>query len=204
MAALLRGYEVLHAGAVAIGDSVVGIVGPTGAGKTSLTVHMALSGGHFFTDDVLALELGGDDDDVVLAHPGFGIVNVRSREYSRLDDAAREALGERLGQTGRDKLHYAVDPVESPLPLRVLYFLRPGEGAGTATVRPLTEPEPLRLLTTTFIHEVRAPQHLAQLLDTCARLSASVPMFEVAMGDREDAAALARRLGAHAAEMAIA
>jgi hypothetical protein len=44
---------------------------------------------------------------------------------------------------------------------------------------------------------VRPPEHLARLLDVCARLAASIPIFDVALGHDEDAAALAGRLRAH-------
>jgi hypothetical protein len=200
IAALLRGYELLHAGAVAVDGGVVAMVGPTGAGKTSLTLHLVPQRAGFFTDDVLVIEAteGG-----LLAHPGIGVANVRAREHERLGAAARGVLGELLGRTGRDKLHYAVSTVVEPMPLRALYFLRPGAERGIATIRGIHTPEPLRLLTSTFISQIRPPERLASLLDVCARLSASVPMFEVAMGAGEEAAALAARLRAHvAAEVA--
>jgi hypothetical protein len=194
LAAVLRGYEVLHAGAVATDGGVVAIVGPSGAGKSSLTLHLVLRGAGFFTDDVLVLEAGDD----LVAHPGFGVVNVRAAEDARLREGERAALGSRLGQTGRDKRHYALAPVRGPRPLRAVYFLAPGAGRPRATIAPLTAPEPRRLLTSAFIHEIRTPERLARLLDVCARLSAAVPMFEVALGAAEDAGALAGRLRTHA------
>jgi hypothetical protein len=197
IAALLRGYEVLHAGAVAVDGGVVGIAGPTGAGKTSLTLQLVLRGARFFTDDVLVLEPaeGG-----VRAHPGVGVVNIRASEHERLDAAAIGGLGELLGTTGRAKLHYAMPTAAEPLPLRGLYFLRPGAGSQAAAIRPLDAPDPLRLLTSTFISQVRPPRQLASLLDVCARLAASVRMFEIAMGSGEDAQTLAERVARHAAE----
>jgi hypothetical protein len=56
------------------------------------------------------------------------------------------------------------------------------------------------LLGSTFIHQVRPPESLARLLDVSAQVSATVPMFEIAMARDEGAAALAARLRAHAAE----
>jgi hypothetical protein len=194
LAAMLQGYEVLHAGATEIGDGVVAVIGPRGAGKSSLTLHLALQGASFFTDDVLALAIaeGG-----VLAHPGFGVVNVRAAEHARLTPRERAALGVLLGQTGRDKRHYALATAAGPRPLRALYFLVPGTGRALATVTPLDAPEPLRLLTSTFIHEIRPPAQLARLLEICALLADRVPMFEIELGGQESAAALAARLRAH-------
>lgn len=194
IAAMLHGYEVFHAGAVVIDGGVVAVVGPSGAGKTSLTLHLSLQGGGFFTDDVLVLEVR---DGGVVAHPGFGVVNVRAAEDERLSVHERSTLGSPLGTTGRDKRHYALAPVHGPRGLRALYFLAPGAGRPEATIVPLQAPEPRRLLTSAFIHEIRTSEHLARLLDVCAKLSTAVPMFEVKLGDDEDAAALAVRLRAH-------
>src|SRR5512132_4745721 len=111
LAAMLRGYEALHAGAVEIDGAVAAVIGPSGSGKTSLTLHLVLQGARFFTDDVLVLEAR---DGEVVAHPGFGVVNVRRAEEERLTDRERAALGSPLGTTGRDKRHYPVAPVSGP------------------------------------------------------------------------------------------
>jgi hypothetical protein len=194
LAAMLRGYEVLHAGAVEIDGGVVAVVGPSGAGKSSLTVHLVLQGANFFTDDVLVLEERAAQ---LVAHPGFGVVNVRAGEDERLDDPHRKALGAHLGKTGRYKHHYALTPTTGARPLRALYLLSPGTEAGSATILRVPAPDPRRLLASAFIHDVRLPEHLARLLDACARLAVSVPVFDVALGHDEDAAALAARLRAH-------
>jgi hypothetical protein len=194
IAALLRGHEVLHAGAVAAGGGVVAFVGPSGAGKSSLTVRLVLAGAQFFADDVLAVDA---TDARVLAHPGIGVANLRGGERERLGTAGDRVLGELLGATGRDRLHYAVEVAGEPLPLRALYFLRPPSGAGAATIRRLPAPDPRRLLTSTFVSQVRPPERLASLLDTCARLAAAVPMFEIELGAEEGAGELAERLWSH-------
>jgi hypothetical protein len=194
LAAMLRGYEVFHAGAVEIDGGVVAVVGPSGAGKSSLTVHLVLQGADFFTDDVLVLE---ESEAQLVAHPGFGVVNVRTGEEERLADPHREALGPQLGKTGRQKYHYALTPASGPRPLSAVYLLSPGTGEGSATILPVPAPDPRRLLASAFIHEVRPPEHLARLLDVCARVAVSVPVFEVVLGHDEDAAALAARLRAH-------
>ncbi|MEN3284676.1 MAG: hypothetical protein V7607_5816 [Solirubrobacteraceae bacterium] len=194
LAAMLRGYEVIHAGAVEIDGGVVAVVGPSGAGKSSLTVHLVLQGASFFTDDVLVLE---ESEGQLVAHPGFGVVNVRAAEDERLGDPHRVALGAHLGKTGRYKHHYALTPAVGTRPLRALYLLSAGPGNAESAIVRVPAPEPLRLLASAFIHDVRPPEQLARLLDVCARLAASVAIFDVALGQDEDAAALAARLRAH-------
>jgi hypothetical protein len=197
IASLLRGYEVLHAAAVAIDQGVVAIAGPTAAGKTSLAVRLTQLGATFFTDDVLAVKVTAE---TVAAYPGPGVVNVRAAEHNRLGADERRSLGDLLGRTGADKLHYALPAGPDPLPLRRLYFLRSGEDAPRSSVQALRSPDPLRLLTSTFLHQIRRPEHLERLLDVCARLSADVPMFEVVIGSGEDATTLAGRLRDHIEE----
>jgi hypothetical protein len=194
IAALLRGREVLHAGAVAIGGGVVGLVGPSGAGKSSLTIRLVLGGARFFADDVLTIDA---TDAALLVHPGIAVASLRSGERERLGIGGDAVLGELLGSSGRHRLHYAMEIAAEPEPLRALYFLQPQSGGGAATIRALPAPDPRRLLTSTFVSQVRPPDRLASLLDTCARLAADVPMFEVAMGGDEDSAALAERLWSH-------
>jgi hypothetical protein len=138
-----------------------------------------------------------------VAHPGFGVVNVRTGEDERLAGPDRDALGPHLGQTGRSKHHYGLTPVQGERPLRALYLLSPGR-EGSATIAREPAPDPRRLLASAFIHDVRPPEHLARLLHVCAQLAASVPIFDLALGGDEGAAALAARLRDHVNEGARA
>jgi hypothetical protein len=193
IAALLRGYEVLHAAAVASDGGVLAIAGPTASGKTSIAVRLMLGGARFFTDDVLALESAGDG---LRSWPGFGVLNVRAPEHALLSDAERDRLGERLGQTAGGKVHYATEVTDDSLPLRALYFIVPSRAKRTA-ISAMHAPDPLKLLASTLLHQVRRPEHLARLLDICSRLGAGVPLFEVASSPSEDAATIAARLAEH-------
>lgn len=52
-----RGFFVLHAGAVAVGDNVVAFAGFSGAGKSTMTAAMVDRGHEIVVDDVLAVDL---------------------------------------------------------------------------------------------------------------------------------------------------
>lgn len=198
-AALLRGYEVIHAGGVVLGDRVLAITGSTGTGKTSLTLRLMLANAGFFTDDVLALEFA---EGSLIAHPGLGVINVRTAEHEHLDADSRAQLGRLVGRTGEEKLHYAVRPAARPLPLGALYFLARG-GTEGAAIRPVTAPDPRRLLTTAFLQDVRTPARLGRLLDICARLASATAMFDVTRRAGEDATSLAARIRTHFLEVAV-
>jgi hypothetical protein len=67
-----RGWPALHASAVAVGGRAVAFVGPNGGGKTTLTAALLRSGFPLLTDDVLALEAGGEaGDGAILGRPGY-------------------------------------------------------------------------------------------------------------------------------------
>jgi len=62
-----RGVTCLHASAVALGERAIALVGPAGAGKSTLAAALARRGHAGLSDDVLALGRAGGD---VIVHPG--------------------------------------------------------------------------------------------------------------------------------------
>lgn len=66
-ALLLQGEETLHATVVDIGGRAIGLLGASGAGKSSLASFLTTCGGKIVTDDVLRI---GFEKEAVVAHPG--------------------------------------------------------------------------------------------------------------------------------------
>ena len=193
-ASLLRGREVLHAGAVRIGDRAIALVADSGVGKTSLTVQLVLRGGGFVTDDVLAIE---PRPEAVTVHPGAGIVAIRPSEWEAVPEREWDRVGRVLGTDGKT---YVEVPRESgPLPLGAVYFLSRHDGP--TGFQPGADAR--QLLGSTFIVSVSSPRRLAGLLELGARLSASVPLFQLRIGSDEDAREVAGRIWEHAAENAL-
>lgn len=185
-AALLRGLEVLHAGAVALGGRVAAFVGPSGIGKTSLAVRLALRGAPFVTDDVLAVEVV---DGEVMVHPGAAVTSLRAAEMRLMAAEDRARLGAPLGRSG--KSYFAVTVPDGPLPLGALCFLRrEPPGTGVAVER-LAAPDPRLLLGSAFIGGVTTPARLVNQLDVCAAIARRVPLFGVSIPPGVAAADLA-------------
>jgi hypothetical protein len=65
----LRGVTCLHASAVAIGNRAIALVGPAGAGKSSIAAAFARLGYPVLTDDVAALQDLGDYLRIQPAYP---------------------------------------------------------------------------------------------------------------------------------------
>jgi hypothetical protein len=195
LAAALRGRELFHASAVAIGDSAFAFVGLSGAGKSSLAAHLVAGGATLLTDDVLALEpvAGG-----VLAHPGTGLAGVARHELAATSPAGRARLGRPVGAA--DKVYVSAPVAERPLPLRGLYYLTRGKGR-----RIEIEPSgslPSRLLGSSFIAYLQSPRHLLEHLDACTHLAATVPVLELSVPRAVGAIEAAEELQRHARSLA--
>jgi hypothetical protein len=175
LAATVRGFEVLHAGAVAIDGRAIALVGHPGAGKSSTTLNLILQGATFFTDDALALERG---DGRLLANPGAGVSNFPRTERELMEGEA-ERLGDIVGGEDAFKALLAVEREPTPLPLGALYFLRRGKPGTEARIERVAEPDPTMLLGSTYVLSVRSPDRLANQLDLCAAIAASVPIFDL-------------------------
>jgi hypothetical protein len=191
-ASLLQGRELIHASAVRLGDRVVAMVAPSGSGKSSLALRMVLRGAAFFTDDVLALSRGEAN---VMAHPGAGIVAVRPAEKELLDRSDLRRLGRVLGTSG--KTYVSVAREEAPCPLGAVYFLTPRR-ASAEPIEPGAAPR--QLLGSAFISSVTSPQRLSGLLDLCAELSRTTPLFQLGVDMSIGADALAESVLDHAAD----
>ena len=192
-AAVLRGLEVLHAGAVAVDGGAVAFAGRSGAGKTSLALALCRRGASFLTDDVLALERVGEE---LIGHPGTPVAGIDHAEAERLDRAEESGEHEVLDLNSRERV--ARVPVGAePAPLRALFFLeRSPDGPAEPRFEPAADAQ--MLLAATFNLVLADPGRLAALLDVCA-LVARARVERILAGSEVDAtelgAAVERRIG---------
>jgi hypothetical protein len=193
-AAVLRGLEPLHAGAVEIDGRAVAFIGATGAGKTSLTLQLVARGARFVTDDVLTVE---SRDGVLLSHPGASLAAVRSQEKAAIPAPIWNELGTELGESG--KTYLSLPRSDGPLELAAVYFLRLGAGGGIERIDP---PDPRQLLASTFVLGVQTPERLLNQLEVCSALARQVPMFWLDIDRDEGSARLAEKADAHARNVA--
>jgi ABC-type dipeptide/oligopeptide/nickel transport system ATPase component len=175
LAATLRGLELLHASAVALGDRVAAFVGVSGAGKTSLATHLTARGGQLLTDDVLALECKTDH---VAAYPGVRMANIAQEQLDALTPAARARVGRRIAAS--EKVHVEVASMPSgPLPLTALYFVERGVDVDDVAVESVDPPDPRELLGATFMPHVVTPARLLAQLHTCSEIAGRTSMWRL-------------------------
>jgi hypothetical protein len=190
-AALLQGVEVFHASGVTIEGQAVALLAPSGGGKTSLAINLVLRGASFITDDVLAVEPYAEG---LRALPGPPLVSLRTGEEDLMSDVDRERLGRLLDRA--DKAYFSVEGGDQALPLGLAYCLRRG-GTEIAFIED-EAPDPLLLLASSFVLEVRTPERMRKQLDVCARLARGTRLFTAAMPAGASAATCAEALEAHA------
>ena len=192
LAAVLGGFSALRASAVAVGGRVLAFVGPATSGKTSFAAHLVALGASFVTDDVLVIEKGADG---IVAYPGPARLNIDEAELRRVPLQQQFRLGPIVGRS--DKLMLEPTPVSLPLPLACVYVLRPeAEGARIAIVERET-PSSRSLLESGFPRYLTSAHHRQRLLDVCAALAESVPLYAVELPDKCRARDVAARVLAH-------
>ena len=170
VAAVLQGYEVLHASAIATDGGAAAFAGASSAGKTSMATRLVTRGGAFLTDDVLAVE---PSDGHVLAHPGPAFMAIRH------DDAAMIAeLGGRSGAAlgATDKMHVSPPSRGRASRLRVIYYLQWGD---TFAITPLEPANLSRVLALSFVPYLAAPERLVRHLRIAQLVSADVAQFRL-------------------------
>lgn len=191
LAAALRGRELFHASAVALGDTAVAFVGSSGAGKSSIAAQLVARGASLVTDDVLALERTADGVD---AHPGSMLAGVERHELAAMSRAERARLGPRIGSA--EKIYLSCQVADGPLPLKALYYITRGVGS-SLEIRP-SGSLPTRLLGSSFIAYLRSPDHLVGHLEVCTHVAATVPILEVSVPETARAVDVAAAVERHA------
>jgi hypothetical protein len=129
-AALLRGYEALHAGAVATAGGVIAITAASGGGKSTLLTELLGRGPVLMADDVLVLESRGADPP--LAHQAPPMMTVPAARIPTLTETDPPEMICSID----DERWIAVPVHPEPLPLKALVVLdrRPGSHASLTRI----------------------------------------------------------------------
>jgi hypothetical protein len=197
VAATLRGAEVLHASAVALGGRAVAFAGRSTAGKTSVALNLVKRGAVFVADDAIAVEA---HDDAVVVHPGPPLSNLARPERERLSREGGADIARTIGDPDAYKALVTLARADRELPLSALYLIeRDAAYESLSFVR--LPPEPVPVLASSYVLSVRTPERLANQLDVCAQIARRVPLFAAKMPLSVDAAHFAAAVEEHAATM---
>jgi hypothetical protein len=180
--ALLRGYEALHAGTVAMQDGALAIAAPTGGGKSTLLGELLSDGLTLITDDVLVLEARGKDSP--LAHPGAPLMTVPAGTVP--------LPGAPIASVGKERW-VAVPVHPHAIPLSALVVLNRGPGLATS-LHPARDP--LAVLIGSLLRFPRLPERERARFEVAGAIAAHVPIWELSADPSITPGALAALLRA--------
>ncbi|WP_162562384.1 serine/threonine protein kinase [Salinigranum rubrum] len=165
-----RGFLVLHASTVQVGDGAVCFLGESTAGKSTTALALLGAGYRVLADDVAAITFDGDKP---LVQPGFPALKLDAATVSGLS-VPLEPLPAQSPTLDR---HFYRVPGESmePLPISRLYSLATGS---RIELEPLQSGEALMMLirdTYTDL-EIEGVDSAGANLERCGRLAQSVPV----------------------------
>jgi hypothetical protein len=189
LAAVLQGFELLHASAICLKGVAVAFAGPSGAGKTTLMSRLLARGAGLLTDDALSLEhVSGK----LVAHPGPPYVAIAERGDGGPADLV-EQLGQVVGKS--DKLNAVVPTVQGAFPLRAVYHIEPGSAL---ELLPLDTDVVQRLLGSVSVPYVLTSDRLQRLLQTAHVLAETVPQVRLRFPRIVDITDVVEAVEAHA------
>ncbi len=157
----------MHASGVVLDGRAVLLLGPAGAGKSSLAAALLRAGGQLLSDDVVALRLS---DGALIAHAGSVALQLRAAEDERLSAEERAALGRPAG-TVEGKQRYVSGEAPDAAPLGCVFLLE--RSAREPAVERLEAVDPFELIASTFNLSVRTPARLRRQLDVVSAIASS-------------------------------
>jgi hypothetical protein len=171
----LQGRVLLHAGAVLVEGQAVGLAGPHGAGKSTLTASLLQAGHPMLTDDILPLT---HEDGRVHAHPSVPRLKLWPDSLAALgeDEAAHDPV---LTWSPKRKLRVGdrwAGVAADAAPLAVIYLLSPHRREDRPTTFDDLPPAEaaLALLGNTYMADMLHGERAARALTTAARLATVV------------------------------
>lgn len=126
-----RGFLVLHASAVKIGDSSVAFLGDSGIGKSTTAMALNKKGYPLITDDILVIQMN-DDENLVL--PGLPMTKLSSE---MINFAWNNEITPKMIQGPEKRFRCAVSNFwETSLPLKRIYILENAVKSFIDTLKP--------------------------------------------------------------------
>jgi hypothetical protein len=186
--ALLRGYEALHAGAIATPGGAIAIAASTGGGKSTLLAELLGRGVELVADDVLALEARGEAQ-TPLTHAAPPLMTVPAARLARLQDALASAPP--TIATLAQERWIAVPVHGEPLPLAGVVMLDRAPGLPTALRR---EHQPLAALVGSLLRFPRTRARERSRFEMAGAIAAHAPVWKLEADPAVDPGTLAELL----------
>lgn len=176
-------FLLLHGAALATAEGAVGLLGESGAGKSTFAAYWVSCGESFLSDDWFAVSVSDAD---LLVHPSHPSIRLRSLDLP-FPDTAQTLPGRQISGSARHWMSFATDGppyAEVALPLRRLVSFRRQEGTLVPKVRVASARDGLQiLLSHAFLLTSGSPGSWQHFLDAAASVTARTPILEVTTPD---------------------
>lgn len=156
-----QGYSCLHAGVIAIGNEAIAIIGPKGAGKSTLTAYFAYAGYPVLADDIAVLiaddaeQRNKKERTTFLVQPGYPRLRLWPTTVRFLPELAVEQLSHVLTIAEKRYLDLEVEDLSKPwrfqskpLPLTAVYALDATAADEVLSISPLSRERAIFTLST--------------------------------------------------------
>jgi hypothetical protein len=181
----LRGTVCLHAGVISLGTRAILIMGPKGAGKSTLTAAFACDGNAILADDIAALADHGED---IMVQPGYPRLRLWPDAIENLTTSRAEEMAPVLRCMDKRLQVLTQDPEATSwrfgaksLPVAAVYILNPERTDEAPSIN-----EQLRgakamvsLASNTYANYVCDTQLCRHELTALARVAKAVPVYTV-------------------------
>lgn len=194
MACLLqqRGFYVLHASVVQVGDHAVAFLGHVGAGKSTMAAALHFRGHPVVTDDNAAVDMSAPQPMVIPAFPSVKLLPAIAASLGCEERSLRVMHSSQRKRARSVSRNFPLHPV----PLDRLYVL--DRAADDEIVRLTPGQSILELIRNSVPTRWRQPGDAAHLMQ-CGQLSRRLPVWKVRSFDTLEAIPdLARRIEEHA------
>ena len=175
----LRRIPCLHAGAVQVGENVVGFIGDSGAGKSTVAAGLTMLGMPFVTDDVLPVRLGTDGTVLV----GPGLQELRLHEFAAAKvGITRDLVLPKPGSVKGRWIPSSEQTAHVRAPLASVYLLSPNglRPMSASVIRVGTRLRPMSALRALIEHSfwmhAQETRMLASDLEVLGAIARSVPV----------------------------
>jgi hypothetical protein len=163
------GKLVFHASAVEVGDVAVAFVAESGRGKSTLAASFATDGFRFLTDDGLALEVCGDNYQVMPSHPSIRLWKDSQKAIFTTDAATAPPL--QFTSKARFLASSGLAFCEQSRPLQRVYFLGDGSASAVMFQRMSGAEALVEWVKHSFLLDVEEKPLLASHFDQAAKLA---------------------------------
>lgn len=172
--ALLRGYEALHAGAIATPHGAIAIAAASGGGKSTLLSELVARGAALLADDVLVLEARASGTRAPLGHPAPPLMTVPAGRLQRLRSALVPAP-DTIAALAEER--WVALPVHAePLPLAGIVTLNRAAGMTTELHR---DEQPLAALVGSLLRFPRTRERERARFEMAGAIAAHVPVWRL-------------------------